>query len=159
HYWGQLTDPLSHALFVLALSYVVHDQPVLLGLSLGLGILAKETVCLVVPAYLACYWKTRRQAVLPTLLLGGLCCVAFLAVRLPLGWQPGLWELNATPGLMIWSNLGIPDAIPPTGLPRYQNYLHPAIFVGTFLPFIAARWRQIDYRLRAIFLVLVPSLL
>src|SRR5205085_874917 len=55
YYLGQLTDPLSHALFVLALTLTVRDRWAPLAVALALGVLAKETVVLMVPVYWACY--------------------------------------------------------------------------------------------------------
>jgi hypothetical protein len=165
YYWGQLTDPLSHALFVLALIYVIEDRWLALAAALFLGVLAKETVVIVVPAYLACYWRRGWPAFARTVVLGLACVAAFLAARLPLGWHLGYQQINGTEGLNIGSNLGF--EIPKLGIyelynrvaPLYENYLQPFLFVGIFLPFIAWRWRRIDARLRALCLTLVPLLL
>jgi hypothetical protein len=159
HYLGQLTDPLSHALFVLALIYIVEDRWIALAAALALGVLAKETAVLLVPAYLACTWRQGLSALAKTAALGAACVAAFLAARLPLGWSLGYGSINGTEGLMIGDNLGI-------GEPRYQsaapllfNYLHPLLFIASFLPFMAWHWQRIDIRLRALFLVLTPLLL
>ena len=56
-YWGQLTDPVSHALFVLALIYIVEDRWLELAGALALGVMAKETAVILVPAYWACWWR------------------------------------------------------------------------------------------------------
>jgi hypothetical protein len=158
-YWGQLTDPVSHTLFALALIYAIEDRYWLLALTLGLGVVAKETIALMVPAYWACYCKQGWSAVGKAIGLGAVCLGAFLAIRLPLGWQPGFGTINGTTGLMIGTNLGIGEPLYESRLPRYQNYLQPVLFVGLFLPFIAWRWRDIDGRLKALFLTLVPLLL
>jgi hypothetical protein len=159
HYWGQLTDPLSHALFVLGLIYVVEDRPVALAVAVALGVLAKETAVLIVPAYLACYarfgWVAWRRAAL----IGAAGAAMFLAARLPLGWRPGYHDINGTEQLMIASNLGLPGDTYQSTVPLWLNYVHPLLFVGSFLPFIALTWRQTDHRLQAIFTVLVPLLL
>ena len=159
HYAGQLTDPLSHALFALALVYIVEDRWIALSIALALGVLAKETAVLLVPAYYACYWRDGISVVAKTAALGATCVAAYFAARLPLGWSLGYGSINGTEGLMIADNLGI-------GPPRYLgavpvvfNYLHPLLFVGSFLPFIAWNWRRIDARLRAIYVVVTPLLL
>jgi hypothetical protein len=165
YYCGQLTDPLSHALFVLALIYVIEDRWLALAAALFLGVLAKETVVLAVPAYLACYWRRGGLALVRTAALGVACVAAFLLARLPLGWQPGYEHINGTEALMIGSNLGIDWpalGIEPLYLgsaPIAQNYLHPLLFVGSFLPWILVRWKWTDPRLHALFLILVPMLL
>jgi hypothetical protein len=165
YYWGQLTDPLSHALFVLALAFVVENRTAALAAALFLGVLAKETVVLVVPAYLVCYWGGGWRVLARTAALALACLAAFLLARLPLGWQLGYEKINGTEGLMIGTNLGIDW--PALGLhvlyrgaaPRSQNYLQPLLFVATFLPFILWNWRATDGRLRALFVTLTPLLL
>jgi hypothetical protein len=164
YYVGQLTDPLSHTLFVLSLIYVMENRLTLLALSLALGILAKETVILVVPVYWACYWRTGWPAFWKNVLLGIVCLTAFLTARVPLGWWPGYETINGTTALMIPYNLGLNPEEPGTPLytsaaPLYHNYLHPALFVGVFLPFIVWQWHDLDGRLKAMFLTLTPLLL
>src|SRR6185312_4165217 len=105
-YRGQLTDPLSHALFAWALVCIVEDRWLRLTAVLALGVLAKETVAMMVPVYLACTWHSGRVAWIRTASLGLACTAAFLAARLPLGWLPkDHRSLNDTE-LMIGSNLG-----------------------------------------------------
>jgi hypothetical protein len=161
-YLGQLTDPLSHALFVAALLWVVEDRPFALAAALALGVMAKETVVIVLPAYFTLSLGQPRKGLLPAAVvtgwLGLACVLAFLLVRLPLGWQPGEETMNGA-GLMIGTNLGIGEPIAYTTAPRWENFLHPILFVGAFLPFIAARWRTSDWRLRILFVTLTPLLL
>jgi hypothetical protein len=160
-YNGQLTDPLSHALLVLGVAYVVEGRPASLVPALFFGVLAKETAVLLVPAYLACYWRAGWKAWAVTAGLGCVGVASFLAARLPLGWWPGYDSINGTTGLMVGTNLGLGEPIASTGVPRYvlQNYLHPLLFVGSFVPVLAWRWREIDARLRAVCVTLVPLLL
>jgi hypothetical protein len=184
YYWGQLTDPLNHALFLLALIYVIQDRWLALAAALALAVAAKETAVLVVPTYFlcACYaglmplfraaesgtpldrlevGLEKLVAVVggKTAVLGAACVAAFLAVRLPLGWRPGNESMNGLPELMIGTNLGIGTPLAHTFVPLYQNYLHPALFVGAFLPPIIWGWRRIDGRLKVMCLTLTPLLL
>jgi len=160
HYWGQLTDPLSHALFVLAFLYLLEDRPVALAVALALGVAAKETVVIVAPAYLACYWRRGWRSWFITAGLGAACVAAFLATRVPLGWRPGSYDkINGTTGLMIGTNLGFGEPIANLVPSLLENYLHPIVFVGLFIPLIVWRWRFIDPHLRALFLVVTPLLL
>jgi hypothetical protein len=159
HYAGQPTDPISHALFVLALLYTVQDRWVLLAVSLFLGVLAKETVVLMVLGYGGCYWRQGWPALVRTAGLGMVCMAAFLAVRLPLGWQPGNESTNGLPGLMIGTNLGFGEPVAYTSAPLSMNYLQPLLFVGSFVPFIVWNWRRLDGRLKVMFLTLTPLLL
>ncbi len=160
YYWGQLTDPLSHALFVFACLWAVRDRAALLAASLFLGVLAKETVLLMVPAYWAWGWRDWRHW-LRAAALGVVCVAAFLAARLPYGWRPGYGQINGTQALMIRDNLGFPPPDRPyqPAAPIFMNYLHPALFVLPFVPFILYGRRQIDRRLLALVLVLTPLVL
>lgn len=159
YYRGQLTDPMSHALFVLSLIYMVRDRWLLLAATLMLGVLCKETAVLVVPAYWACHWRQGWAALFKTTALGLACTAAFLAVRLPLGWSPAYAALNGTKGLMIGTNLGIGTPLYNGVAATYLNYLHPILFVGFFLPLILAYWRRVDSHLKALFVTLTPLLL
>jgi hypothetical protein len=158
HYQGQLTDPVSHTLFVLAFLYLLEDRPLALAAALALGIMAKETVVLVAPAYLACYWRRGWRSWFITAGLGSACLAAFLAVRLPLGWWPGGENLNGV-GLVVWPNLGYEHPRALLTVPLWVNLGHPVLFVVPFVPFIVWRWRHIPSHLRALFLVVTPLLL
>jgi hypothetical protein len=159
YYQGQLTDPLSHTLFVLAMIYMIEDRLLALAAALALGVLAKETAVVVVPAYWACYWRRGLRALLTTAALGLVCTAAFLAARLPLGWGLGYGSINGTEGLMIGTNLGIGPPRYIGSAPTFENYLHPLLFVAPFLPAIAWNWRRADGRLKALFLTLTPLVL
>jgi hypothetical protein len=160
NYNGQLADPLSHALLVISVLFIRDDRPVALAAALFLGVLAKETAVIVMPAYLACHWRQGWKALLTTAALGLVGIAAFLAARLPLGWPTGDRPINGA-GLMFATNLGIGQPIADSSVPlwRLQNYLHPLLFVGIFLPFIAWNWRQSDRCLRVLCLTMTPLLL
>lgn len=157
-YAGQLTDPLSHTLFVLAYLYLLEDRPIALAAALALGIVAKETIVIVGPAYLACYWRRGWRTWLTTAALGVVCVAAFVGTRKLLGWKPGAESMNGV-GLMIGTNLGFGEPIANLCTPLWENYLHPLLFVGLFVPLIAWRWRVLDPRLRTLCLVVAPLLL
>ncbi len=159
HYYGQLTDPLSHALFTFSLIYIVQERWLSLAVALALGVLAKETAVLLVPAYLACSWQRGMSAWIETTALAAVSVAAFFAARLPLGWSPGYGSINGTEGLMIAANLAPWTTAYADAVPRPDNYVHPLLFIGSFLPFIAWSWRKLDRRLQAMFLVLTPLLL
>jgi hypothetical protein len=157
YYQGQLTDPLSHSLFVLGLTYLVENRLLLLAGTLILGILAKETAVLVVPAYLAYHWRDGWKSLAATVGLAAASVAAFLGPRLGVGWRLDFGSINGA-GLMIKSNLGMSDGIRLHADMILANYLPLLLFLGVFLPFIAWHWRNTDGRLRALFLVLVPLL-
>jgi hypothetical protein len=157
-YYGQLTDPLSHTLFVLGLVYIVEDRPVALAAALALGVLAKETAVLLVPCwFVSRTWRAPRTLV-ETVLLGAVATAALLAARLPFGWRPGAREMNGA-GLMVGTNLGIGPPVAFTSVPLYQRYLQPLLFVVPFVPWIAWNWRAIDVRLRRMAVTLTPLVL
>ena len=162
YYWGQLTDPLNHALFVLALICVVQDRWLLLAATIALAVPAKETVLLVVPTYFVCTYCSGQRVIesgAKTAVVGAAAMLAFLAVRLPLGWRPGHEDINGVSGLMIGTNLGIGQPIAYSSEPLWVNYLHPAVFVLPFVPFLVWGWKRIDIRLKAICLTLTPLVL
>jgi hypothetical protein len=159
HYWGQLTDPLSHALFMLSLIWLFQHRPAPLAASLALGVMAKETVVLLVVVYFACYWRRGLQTWVVTAGLGMACVAAYFAVRLPQGWRPGLMDVNGLDRLMIGPNLGLGDHPYHPAAPLWENYLHPVLFVGVFLIPIAFGWKRLDRRLRVVCATLVPLLL
>jgi hypothetical protein len=157
-YYGQLTDPLSHALFVLALIYVLEDRRVALAGALALGVLAKETALVMVPIYLACHWRRGWVGLRAAAGLAVAGAAAFMAARSP-GWRPGFQAINGTGGWMIGTNLGIGEPIAWTSVPLWQNYLHPLLFVGAFVPALARHWGRLDPQLRTLCLTLTPLLL
>jgi hypothetical protein len=157
-YSGQLTDPLSHTLFVLGFIYIIEDMPLALAAVLALGMIAKETAVLLVPCYIVCNWQRGWRGWLTTAALGATATAAFLATRLSFGWEPGAKEMNGA-GLMIGTNLGIGAPIANTSVSLVERYLHPILFVGPFLPWIVWQWRTIDVRLRWIAVTLTPLLL
>ena len=159
YYYGQLTDPMSHALMVLAVIYAAEDRPLALAAALALGVMAKETAVLVVPAYFACYWRRGWRTWAISAGLGAACVAAFLAVRLPAGWLNTENNINGLDALMVGTNLGIGEPLHTTGVPLWENYGHPLLFIGAFVPFLVWRWRSLDVRLRTICLVLTPLLL
>ena len=157
-YLGQLTDPLSHTLFVLGLIYIIEDRPLALAAALALGIVAKETAVLLVPCWFVCHWRNGWRGCLTTAALGAAATAAFLATRLSFGWQPGAKEMNGA-GLMIGTNLGLGEPIAYSSVPLIVRYLHPMLFVGPFVPPIVWHWRTIDVRLRLLAVTLTPLLL
>jgi hypothetical protein len=159
YYWGQLTDPLSHFLFVLGLIYLLQDRPLALAAALALGVAAKETAVLLAPVYLACWWRKGARALVATALLGVAGVVAYLAVRIPAGWRGHAGEVNGLQGLMALTNLGVGPPLATTTVPLWVNYLQPTVFVGPFVAVLAWRWRRIDTQLRSACLALTPLLL
>ena len=127
------------------------------GVSLALGVVAKETIVLMVPAYWACWWRKGWPAFWKAAALGAVCVAAFLAVRIPNGWSLNNRQINGLDWLMLWDNLGIGPRHFELFAPLWVYYLHPAMFILTFVPFIAMGWGRLDGRLKALCLTL-PAL-
>jgi hypothetical protein len=159
YYSGQLTDPLSHFLFILSMILIVEDWWPELALALGLGVLAKETALLLVVAYFACHYRQGRVVWRRTAVLGLIGIAAYFAVRLHVGWVPDLRSINSNTVLMIRSNLGLPGRQYKSIAPLWQNYLNPILFVIVWLAPAMAKWRAIDAKLKAMAIVLVPLML
>jgi hypothetical protein len=163
---GQLTDPMSHALFVLALIYIVTDQWWPLLMSLVLGVAAKETAVILVLGYCACYWRRGLATLVKSLglLLG--CACAYVAVRVPVGWlhslanETSLYQsINATSALMIRRNLRVLMDWADYWPHGIENYLLPLLFVGPFVPGIVRNWARINPCLRALAISVAPLVL
>jgi hypothetical protein len=157
YYEGQLTDPMSHALFALALCYVVEDRVFFLAVTVALGVLAKETALVIVLAYFVCHIARPVRALVRSVGPAVAGIIALLAARMPFGWRPQSLSINGTP-LNLKENLWqVPLGDLPASIP-HQFYIQPIIFIGIFLPMIIWRWRQAEWPLKALFLTLVPLL-
>jgi hypothetical protein len=159
YYIGQLTDPLSHFLFVLAMIWIVENRVAELAAAIALGVLAKETALLLVVAYWACYSLQGGVAWRRTAVLGLAGVATYIAIRLEVGWAPDLRSINSNTVLMIRSNLGLPGHQYKSMAPLWQNYLNPLLFVFVWLVPAMMKWRAIDAKLRAMAIVLVPLML
>ena len=160
YYMGQLTDPQSHALLVLSFLFLLEDRWLALALALGLGMAAKETAVVLVPAYLGCRWRQGWPALGRTLVLGLIAVGVFLAVRLPLGWSPGAAALNGV-GVMAGTNLGLgkplahAQAIEGPALLN-PNLVQPLVFFVPVLMLLAWNWPRTDPLLRRLALIATP---
>jgi hypothetical protein len=157
-YFGQLTDPLHHTLFVLGLLWIVEDAWLPLAAALFLGIFAKETSVLLVPAYLAVWYPRGWRPGFRTAGLLLVAVLAFVAAR-GLGWRPDFETINGTSGLMIGTNLGWGEPLYIGSAPLYHNYLHPLLFTLPFLPGIWLHGRQQPRSLWALAVVVIPGIL
>jgi hypothetical protein len=159
YYSGQLTDPLSHFLFILAMTLIVENRIAELAAVIALGVLAKETALVLVVAYFACYGRNGGVAWRRTAVLATIGIMTYFAVRLHVGWAPALRYINSNPVLMIRDNLGLPGRHYKSIAPLWQNALQPVLFVLVWLVPAMAKWRAIDAKLRAMAIVLVPLML
>lgn len=155
YYGGQLTDPLSHALFALSLVLIIEDRWALLAAAVALGVLSKETAVVLVPGYLACHWRKGFGAVVRTALVGVAAVIAFAAARLPYDLRRAMSE---TPLNLAW-NLGIGPLPPFPESVIHENWIQPLLFVGVFLAIGIVHWRSAEPPLKALTLTLTPLVL
>jgi len=153
-YMGQLTDPLHHALFVLGLFWIVAGAFWPLVAAVFLGIFAKETNVVLVPAYFVYHAGNLGR----TAVLGLASVVAFVAAR-GLAWRPGFEAINGTSGWMVGTNLGVGEPIAYTAVPLVHNYLHPLLFTLPFVAAIVLFGGHKGWRLWAMTLVVVAAVL
>jgi hypothetical protein len=158
YYVGQLTDPLNHALFVMGFLWIVENAPARLAAGIFLGVFAKETIVILVLAYLAVWYRNGWRPWLVTVVLGVVATVAFMIPR-GIHWRLEGTQINGVPGLMIGTNLGIGTPLFSQGAPFFMNYLQPALFTLPFFPGIWLYGRRHDRRLRVLALVVTPAIL
>ncbi len=147
HYAGQLTDPLSHLSFVLALIFLETEEFALLLTTLVIGSLAKETVLAMAGYYILFCRKEKRYP----LKAATICLVSvgvYLGVRLFV--LHGSMQYQQASGVTLehvrenWQDL---------------NWRIPFLLtVCALLPFLALDWKRTPPSLRRQALYLLPVL-
>jgi hypothetical protein len=143
---------------VLALLGTVQGRWLLVLAAVALGVMAKETALILVPAYFAYHWQRGLPTLLHTALIGLAAAAAYVAVRLPVVGRPGWnhpeerrsgWSARISVSVRLFSRErpGIPELCATVAVCR------------TFVPLIVWHWRRADRRLRALFLTVTPLLL
>lgn len=144
YYYGNLCDPTSHAVMLIALIYCQRRKFWPVFWLLVLGTFIKETMLLIAPCWLLLDSETpphrnyRGLLRVAALLFAGIA--VFAACRLPFHFNYDFKTLNRTEELMIWSNLGLARARFGSTIPLYWRYLHPVLFLFMWLPVIV--WRR-----------------
>ena len=144
YYFGNLLDPMSHAVILAALTCCQRRQFWQFFWLFVLGMLIKETMLLIIPCYYlmnigTCHLRDSRVLWrLALLAVAGLG--VFLACRIPFHFNYDLKTLNRTNELMVYSNLGFAQGHAPSTVPVFQRYLHPVLFIFAWLPLII--WRR-----------------
>ena len=140
YYFGNILDPMFHAIFFLALAYCQKGKFWCVFLLLAVGLFVKETVILAAPCYWLLQIESPRTRTLSALLkVGGLmawCLLLFAVCRMPFGFHWDNETLNGVPQLMIWSNWGFERGIAVSTVPIWIRHLHPLLFIFLWLPFI-----------------------
>jgi hypothetical protein len=144
YYFGNLLDPMSHAVMLAALTCCQRRQFRELFWLFVLGMFIKETMLLIIPCYYLMnigtyHWRDSRVLWrLALLVVAGLG--VFLACRIPFHFNYDFKTLNRTNELMVYSNLGFTRGHAPSTAPVFQRYLHPVLFIFMWLPLIV--WRR-----------------
>jgi hypothetical protein len=151
HYAGQLTDPMSHLSFMLALLFIRRGRDFDFAATLVLGLLAKESVLALIGCYLIAALRrgaTReglvRAAAYAVLGLALLIAVRLLVLKGGLAYE----KVSGVGGEHILTNLG--DSSWPAQV---------LFTIGIFLPMLYLHWRKLPRDLRDNVLVLLPVLL
>jgi hypothetical protein len=144
YYYGNLLDPMSHAVMLAALAGCQRQQFWQVFWLFVLGMFIKETMLLIIPCYYLLNSETLRlrdARVLGRLaLLAAAGLVVFLACRIPFHFNYDFKTLNRTTGLMVYSNLGLAQAQILSTVSVFQRYLHPILFIFMWLPLMV--WRR-----------------
>ena len=144
YYYGNLLDPMSHAVMLTALICCHRQQFWPMFWLFVLGTCIKETMLVIAPCYYLMNPESFRLRDPRVLLRLALLAVAgagvFLACRLPFHFHYDLQSLNRTCALMVRSNLGLPGGLIFSGVSVFQRLLHPVLFLFMWLPLIV--WQR-----------------
>jgi hypothetical protein len=147
YYAGQLTDPLSHLSFMLALIFLETEEFALLVTTLVIGSLAKETV-LALAGYYVLFCRKEKNYPLKALTLCLATVGAYFGVR--------LFVLHGAMSYKQTSGVG-PEHI----LKNLTSRDWPVIFLLTacaLLPFLVLGWKDTPLSLKRQILYLFPVL-
>jgi hypothetical protein len=143
--FGNLIDPMSHAAIIGTLVCCHQQRLGPLMCMFVLGMFIKETTIIIAP----CYWIIQEGKIpwrAAALRVGALVVAGvavFLACRVPFNFSPSFQSLNRTYGLMIYSNLGFARGLAQSPISVFQRYLHPALFIFMWVPFVIWQRKRI----------------
>jgi hypothetical protein len=144
YYYGNLLDPMSHAVMLAALTCCRRRQFWQWFWLFVLGMFIKETMLLIIPCYYLMNNETLRWR--DFRFLGRLALLAvtglgvFLACRIPFHFHYDFNTLNGTSEWMVYSNLGLARGQAWSPVSVFQRHLHPILFIFMWLPLIV--WRR-----------------
>ena len=144
YYYGNLLDPMSHAVMLAALTCCQRRQFWQVFWLFVLGMFIKETMLLIIPCYYLMNSETfrfRDSRVLWRLALLAVTGLGvFLACRIPFHFNYDFKTLNRENELMVYSNLGFARGQAQSAVSVFQRYLHPILFIFMWLPLMV--WRR-----------------
>ncbi len=146
-YAGQLTDPLSHLSFVLAMLSISYERFWFFASTLVFGLFAKESVLIMGLCWLVCVPHRNMYAMIRLVLLGAVCFGLVVWVRAAV----------AGPGFGYGNISGITPADILINLK--SNWFWQWFFsCGILLVPAALAWRRAQGELKRMLLVLLPGL-
>ena len=144
YYFGNMLDPLSHAVMLAALVCCHRRQFWPLYWLFVLGMFVKETMLLIAPCYylmnLESFRLRDRRVLLRLALLAVSGAGVFLACRLPFHFHYDFYSVNRQYGLMVRSNFGLPGGPAESTVSIFQRLIHPVLFLFMWLPLIV--WQR-----------------
>ena len=147
NYAGQLTDPLSHLSFVLALLFLETEEFAWLLTTLLIGSLAKETV-LAMAGYYVLFRRQEKGYVVKSALLVGLSLAVYFGVR--------FFVLHGAMSYQQTSGVGLDHVLENWRDPEWRI---PFLLTAcALLPFLAVGWKQTAVSLKRQALFLLPVL-
>lgn len=147
-YAGQLTDPMSHLLFVWSFIFAERDDFTCFSLVVLFGILAKESIVIMPVYYLLLKLKTGDSLAKPVLLIIVSAAVV-LSVRSLIAADMEYENISGVEPSHIMNNLA-----------QYEIWSRQLAYtLGIFIPFFILSWKTSHARLRDLVLFLLPPLI
>jgi hypothetical protein len=155
YYAGQFVDPLSHLSFVLAFIFLELDLFLTFGLTVLIGIMAKESI-LVMPVFFLLFRRRDKNYLIKAVVLLAACAALTSIIRLWI--VPGEFFANDE---FVIGNLG--GTALPHLLKHARNFnrwsMQVLCVVGIFVPFLALAWKETKPELRNLAMFLLVTLL
>ena len=155
YYAGQPTDPLSHLSFVLAFIFLDLNLFMYFLLTVGIGILAKESI-LVVSAFFLLFRRKEKNYMPKAVLLLMVSISITLVIRLWI--VPGQANISDVFILRDLKRTALPHLI--NNLEKFRVWSKQILFtVGIFVPFLVLGWKNTSPKVRNLAVFLLATLL
>ena len=153
-YAGQLTDPLSHLLFVLAFIFLDLNLFICFATAVLIGILAKESILIMVVYFFLFRWKGKRHLLKTAILVTAGAWIT-LAIR--------LWVV---PSETLINDVFLIHDLKRSAWPhifrnfsKFDEWGRQILFtVGIFIPFLVLAWRRTKPALKSLAVFLLVTL-
>lgn len=147
-YAGQLTDPMSHLLFVWSFIFAERDDFACFSLVVLFGILAKESIVIMPVYYFLLKLRTGNSMARPILLIAVSAALVF-SVRSLISADMEYENISGVDPSHILNNLA-----------QYEIWSRQLAYtLGIFIPFFILSWKTSHRQLRNLVLFLLPPLI